>query len=74
LLDLARAGVPVTINTDDPAMTDLDLGAEYRAVAGAYELDLAAMGQLAIDGIASTWLDDTDRKSLEAEFREALGN
>jgi adenosine deaminase len=72
LLDLYRAGVLVTINTDDPAMMDLDLGREYRAVAAAHGLGAAAMATIAIDGIESTWLDDADRRSLRAEFQQAL--
>jgi adenosine deaminase len=73
LLDLVRAGVPVTINTDDPAMMQWDLGREYAAVAQAYGLDVATMGQMAIAGIDSTWLDESDRRSLRAEFATALG-
>jgi adenosine deaminase len=72
LLELYRAGVLVTINTDDPAMMDLDLGREYRAVAAAHGLSAAAMATIAIDGIESTWLDDADRRSLRAQFQQAL--
>ena len=28
---------------------------------------------MAIDGIESTWLDDTERRTLHAEFQQALG-
>ena len=52
------AGVLVTINTDDPAMMEWDLGREYRAVGDAYGLGLEELYRLAIDGIASTWLGD----------------
>jgi hypothetical protein len=31
----------VTINTDDPAIMDHDLGREYRLVGEAFDLDLA---------------------------------
>ncbi|MEX1263867.1 MAG: adenosine deaminase family protein [Actinomycetota bacterium] len=72
LLDLYRAGVRVTINTDDPAMLQWDLGREYAAVGEAYGLDIAAMGEMTIDGIDSTWLDEPDRRSLRTEFRAAL--
>ena len=72
LMAIREAGVLVTINTDDPAMMDLDLGREYGNVAGAYGLDLDELGRIAIEGIESTWLDDTDRKSLRSEFEAAL--
>jgi adenine deaminase len=72
LITLRDAGVPVTINTDDPAMEDLDLGREYRNVATAYGLSLEEMGRIAVDGIDSTWLDETDRRSLAADFGSRL--
>jgi adenosine deaminase len=72
LREIREAGVPVTINTDDPAMMDLDLGQEYRRVAEAYGLDFGNLGKLAVDGIESTWLDETDRRSLTLEFERVL--
>ena len=36
----------MTINTDDPAMEDIDIGEEYRRVAAAYDLDVTMMGRL----------------------------
>lgn len=69
---LRDAGVLVTINTDDPAMMELDLGQEYRHVAEAFELDLDDLGRMAVEGIESTWLDESDRRSLALEFEDAL--
>jgi adenosine deaminase len=66
------AGLLVTINTDDPAMMDGDLGAEYRNVAAAQGLALEEMARLAKDGIESTWLDASDRRTLAGEFDTAL--
>ena len=71
LLQLRDAGILVTINTDDPAMEDIDLGREYRNVADAYDLTIAELEQIAIDGIESTWLDASDRAALRAEFATA---
>ena len=73
LLGLDRAGVLVTINTDDPAMMSWDLGQEYEAVGEAYGFDIATLSAMAVKGIESTWLDDTDRRALRAEFERALG-
>jgi adenosine deaminase len=72
LREIREAGVLVTINTDDPAMMDLDLGQEYERVAEAYQYDLEAVGRLAIEGIESTWLDETDRRSLRLEFQQDI--
>jgi Adenosine deaminase len=69
---MRAAGLLVTINTDDPAMMDLDLGLEYARVADAYGFDLAELGRIAVEGIESTWLDESDRRSLVHEFEAAL--
>jgi adenosine deaminase len=69
---LRDAGLLVTVNTDDPAMMELDLGREYARVGEAYGWDVDELGRLAAEGIASTWLDDTDRRTLAAEFETAL--
>jgi adenosine deaminase len=69
---MRAAGLLLTINTDDPAMMDLDLGREYQAVAAAQGFDLQELGRVAVEGIASTWLDDGDRASLAAAFEAAL--
>jgi len=66
------AGLLVTINTDDPAMQDLDLGLEYRRVADAHGLTAAEMGRLAVEGIESTWLDASDRAAMRREFEAVL--
>ena len=66
---LRDAGLLVTINTDDPAMMELDLGEEYRRVCAALGYTPAELAELAIDGIASTFLDPVDQAALAAEFR-----
>jgi adenosine deaminase len=72
LLGIRDAGVQVTINTDDPAMMELDLGEEYRRVAVAYDLGFDELARMAVEGIESTWLDDADRRTLASEFETAL--
>jgi adenosine deaminase len=72
--ELREAGVLMTINTDDPALMELDLGAEYRRVGAAFGWSAAELGELAVEGIESTWLDASERSSLAAEFRRALAS
>ena len=62
------AGLLATINTDDPAMTDLDLGREYAAVGSAMGYSYDELCAIAIDAIDATWLDATDRAALRAAF------
>ncbi|MDX6593322.1 MAG: adenine deaminase [Gaiellales bacterium] len=69
---MREAGLLVTLNTDDPAMTDLDLGREYRYVAEAQGLEFDDLAAIALDGIEASWLDDVDRRVMRAEFSQAL--
>ena len=69
---MREAGLLVTINTDDPAMTDLDLGREYRAVADAFDYPFEEMCRIAVEGIEATWLDDGERGVLRAAFEAEI--
>lgn len=69
---MREAGLLATINTDDPAMLDLDLGREYRSVGEALGLSLADLGAIALDGIEASWLDESDRRRMQAEFERDL--
>jgi adenosine deaminase len=66
------AGLLATINTDDPAMTDLDLGREYRTVAEALGFSDHEMADFALAGVDASWLDDTDRRLMRAAFEREI--
>ncbi len=69
---MREAGLLATLNTDDPAMTDLDLGKEYRTVAEALDLSLQDMAAVALDGVEATWLEDAGKRDLRARFLAEL--
>ncbi len=69
--EMRDAGLMATLNTDDPALTQLDLGAEYRAVRDAFGYEFADMVAIAGDGIDATWLDDDEKRRLHTRLREA---
>lgn len=69
---MREEGLLATLNTDDPGMTDLDLGKEYRTVAEAQRLDFDDLAEVALDGIEASWLDDGERRVLRQEFSLAL--
>jgi adenosine deaminase len=69
---MREAGLLVTINTDDPAMTDADLGKEYRTVADELGFTFDEMCAIALEGVDATWLDDADQRELRREFRDAI--
>jgi adenosine deaminase len=69
---MREAGLVATINTDDPGMTDLDLGKEYRTVAIAQRLTFDDVAAVALDGIEASWLDDDTKRAMRAEFETTL--
>jgi adenosine deaminase len=69
---MCQAGLLVTLNTDDPAMTDLDLGREYRSVASALEMGWDEMCGVALDGVEATWLDPDEKAALRAVFEAEI--
>jgi adenosine deaminase len=69
---MREAGLLATLNTDDPAMTDLDLGKEYRTVAEALELSIDDMAAVALDGIEATWLDDDEKRTMREAFEAEI--
>jgi adenosine deaminase len=68
---MREAGLLATLNTDDPALTDLDLTAEYRSVMAAFDYRWADMVDIALDGVAASWLDRADARDLETRIATA---
>lgn len=62
------AGLLLSLNTDDPALTDLDLGREYAACAAAFGYDFDEMVAVSLDGVESSWLDDSDARTLRTRI------
>jgi adenosine deaminase len=68
---MRAAGLLATLNTDDPALTDLDLGYEYATVAEAFGWDWDDMVGIALDGVEACWLDEDGKASLRQRTEEA---
>lgn len=61
---MSAAGLHLTLNTDDPAFTRAHLGDEYAGLAAAFGYPFEAMVDIAMAGVAATWLDDAERTAL----------
>jgi adenosine deaminase len=68
---MREAGLLATVNTDDPALTDLNLGQEYDAVAEAFGYDWDHMVAIALDGVEACWLEATDKAVLRDRIAHA---
>jgi adenosine deaminase len=69
---LRRAGVRVSINTDDPAYLKTDLVTEYVATADAFDWDADVLRQVARTSIESSFADEDLKRSLLAELDALL--
>ena len=70
LARLLRAGLAVTVNSDDPAYFGGYMNANYLAVAQALSLTRAELLQLARNGIAASFLPSADKAALVAELEQ----
>jgi adenosine deaminase len=70
---MRSAGLLATLNTDDPALIDLDLGAEYAAVAEAFRWGWPEMVSVALDGVEACWLDAAAKAALRERISAAVG-
>ncbi|GAB2466941.1 adenosine deaminase [Jatrophihabitans fulvus] len=65
---LVEAGVPVTINSDDPPMFSTTLVREYEVAAELLDLDESGVAELARSGVRHSFLDDAGKAALLAEI------
>jgi adenosine deaminase len=69
LARLLRAGVAVTVNSDDPAYFGGYVGDNYRAVAEALELSADELVQLAVNAAKAAFVSARERDALVARIR-----
>ncbi|BCB74186.1 adenosine deaminase [Phytohabitans flavus] len=65
---LRAAGVPVTINSDDPPMFGTTLNDEYAVAARLLDLDEAGLGELAKDAVDASFLPDGEKRKIKEEI------
>ena len=65
---MLNSGLNVVINTDDPALFRTDLATEYLLAARRLGCTPRQLGDIALNGLRASWLDDTTRRSWIAEW------
>lgn len=66
---LYRAGVPVSVNTDDPAFFDTDLSREYLRLHEAFGYTFEELAGLSLAALRQSFLPDGEKAAMEADFR-----
>lgn len=63
-MQLKRAGVTVTVNTDDPTVSGINLSHEWEKAIGEYALNAAEQKELLLNATRVAFCDDALRESL----------
>jgi adenosine deaminase len=67
---LYRAGVPLSVNSDDPPFFDTTLTDEYRRLHRAFGYRPAELAGLALAALRHAFLDRAEAEAWELEFRQ----
>jgi adenosine deaminase len=67
-----KVGIPVTINTDDPSISNTTLTDEYMVAMRGIGIPLRAIRKMILVAAESAFLPDAERHRLVAWFRQAL--
>jgi len=68
LVELLKAGIPVTLNTDDPAISDITLSNEWRLAHEVLGLDMEDIQHMQTTAIQHAFLSERERRLLEERF------
>ncbi|MFE0425924.1 adenosine deaminase [Streptomyces sp. NPDC058953] len=66
--ELVAAGVPVTVNSDDPPMFGTDLNTEYEVAARLLGLDERGLADLAKNAVTASFLDPAGKHRIAGEI------
>ncbi|HEY7357059.1 MAG TPA: adenosine deaminase, partial [Ktedonobacterales bacterium] len=69
---LYAAGVPLTINSDDPPLFNTTLNQEVALLADAFALDLATINDILLNGVRQSFLPPEEKRETEASFRAEM--
>ena len=71
LRDLMRAGVPVSINSDDPALFNTSLEQEYARIVEAFDLTVEELIAIVESGITQSFAGERTKAMLRGQLRDA---
>ena len=69
---LHAAGVPVTVNSDDPPLFNTTLNQEVALLAEPFGFDLATINHLLLNGVSYSFLPPEEKQALEATFQREM--
>ena len=70
---MLQAGLKVTINTDDPSVSRIDLSHEYKLICEDLGIPLQTLKESILTSAQAAFLPDPERQELVQSFEEKLG-
>jgi adenosine deaminase len=72
IAQMVEVGLPVTLNTDDPAMFKTDVGHTYRTLFARLGWGCERARDLSLAGVDACWLDSSARADLRRAFEREI--
>ncbi|HEY7346838.1 MAG TPA: adenosine deaminase [Ktedonobacterales bacterium] len=69
---LYGAGVPLTVNSDDPPLFNTTLNQEVALLADPFGFDLAAVNTILLNGARQSFLPPEEKRALETSFQNEM--
>ncbi|MGI9622896.1 MAG: adenosine deaminase [Acidimicrobiales bacterium] len=69
---MADAGLKLTLNSDDPAMFNVDLSHEYEVLHHTMGFSLDDLKGFALNSVDASWLDDSTKRRWRAEWSDEI--
>ncbi len=69
---LHEAGIPVTVNSDDPPMFDTTLTNEYLVLAEQFDFSLEELEAISLRAVEAAFLPAAERETMASTFRSAF--
>lgn len=73
LLEMINAGLVVTLNTDDPGISNIRLSDEYYTAVSELGLSEETLKGLILSGAQYSFLPEPEKKELEGQLQQSLG-
>lgn len=66
------AGVPLSVNSDDPPLFNTTLNSEVKLLADPFNFDIATINEIVLNGVRHSFLPAQEKVAMEARFRAEM--